>query len=188
MSKTNASGAVDPVLEEFPGKVREVGNHAIWSLSSCKPGFGVDQLRDDITETYWQSDGQLPHLVNIQFRRKTTVRDICIYTDYKLDESYTPSRISVRAGTNFNDLQEVEVMDLTEPSGWVIIPIKDDKERPIRTFMIQIAVITNHQNGRDTHMRQIKVHSPVENHLGIHSLLVPGRFLTNEFLRYTTIR
>lgn len=85
-------GVVDPVQEELAGRVREVGNHAIWSLSSCKPGFGVDQLRDDITETYWQSDGQLPHLVNIQFRRKTTIRDICIYTDYKLDESYTPSR------------------------------------------------------------------------------------------------
>lgn len=85
-------GETDPVQEELAGRVREVGNHAIWSLSSCKPGFGVDQLRDDITETYWQSDGQLPHLVNIQFKRKTTIRDICIYTDYKLDESYTPSR------------------------------------------------------------------------------------------------
>lgn len=56
------------------------------------PGFGVDQLRDNCMETYWQSDGQLPHLVNIQFRKKTTVQDICIYIDYKLDESYTPSR------------------------------------------------------------------------------------------------
>ena len=28
-------------------KVREVGGRATWSLSSCKPGFGVEQLRDD---------------------------------------------------------------------------------------------------------------------------------------------
>jgi len=34
--------------------VREVGNQATWSLSSCKPGFGVEQLRDDSLETYWQ--------------------------------------------------------------------------------------------------------------------------------------
>ncbi|MEJ1286164.1 hypothetical protein NN561_017168 [Cricetulus griseus] len=33
-----------------------------------RPGFGVDQLRDDNLETYWQSDGSQPHLVNIQFR------------------------------------------------------------------------------------------------------------------------
>lgn len=79
-------------------------------------------------------------------------------------------------------------MDLSEPSGWVVIPIRDESERPIRTFMIQIAVISNHQNGRDTHMRQIKVHSPAEDFLGLHSKLVPGHFLTNEFQRYATIR
>lgn len=33
-----------------------------------RAGFGVDQLRDDNLETYWQSDGSQPHLVNIQFR------------------------------------------------------------------------------------------------------------------------
>lgn len=86
------SGEIDPTQDKYSGKLQEVGNHAIWSLSSCKPGFGVDQLRDDILETYWQSDGQLPHLVNIQFKKKTAICDIRIYTDYKLDESYTPSR------------------------------------------------------------------------------------------------
>lgn len=84
-------------------------------------GFGIDQLRDDCMDTYWQSDGQLPHLVNIQFQRKTMVSHIYIYTDYKLDESYTPSRISIRAGTHFNDLQEIEVIELIEPSGKYIV-------------------------------------------------------------------
>lgn len=55
-------------------------------------GFGVDQLRDNCLETYWQSDGPQPHLVNIQFRKKTTIQDVCLYADYKLDESYTPNR------------------------------------------------------------------------------------------------
>lgn len=40
-----------------------------WELTvTCVLGFGVDQLRDDNLETYWQSDGSQPHLVNIQFR------------------------------------------------------------------------------------------------------------------------
>ncbi|PSN57276.1 Anaphase-promoting complex subunit 10 [Blattella germanica] len=158
-TKTNVE-PVDPIREERAGKVREVGSQAIWSLSSCKPGFGVDQLRDDCMDTYWQSDGQLPHLVNIQFRRKTTVHDICIFTDYKLDESYTPS--------------------------WVLIPIKDIHEKPIRTFMIQIAVISNHQNGRDTHMRQIKIHSPMEcRGIGIEEY---GNFVTVACQQYSYIR
>ena len=149
-------------------------------------GFGVDQLRDDCMDTYWQSDGQLPHLVNIQFRRKTTVKDICIFSDYKLDESYTPSRISIRAGTNFNDLQEVEVIDINEPTGWVMIPVKDIHEKPIRTFMIQIAVISNHQNGRDTHMRQIKIHSPIQHRpMAIQPY---GNFVTLACQKYSCIR
>ena len=90
------------------------------------------------------------------------MQDVAIYTDYKLDESYTPTRISVRGGTNFNDLQEIEVVELQEPSGWIVIPLKDLNERLVRTFMLQIAVLQNHQQGRDTHLRQIKVHSPVE--------------------------
>ncbi|KAG4073156.1 hypothetical protein HA402_002545 [Bradysia odoriphaga] len=179
-------GDEDPVNEERAGIVREVGSQAVWSLSSCKPGFGVEQLRDNCMDTYWQSDGQLPHLVNIQFQRKTTINQIYIYTDYKLDESYTPSKISIRSGTHFNDLQEIEIVELNEPAGWVVIPIEDIREQPIRTFMIQIAVISNHQNGRDTHMRQIKIHSPIE---GRNYLLEEyGPFSTLEFQQYRTLR
>jgi len=151
----------EPLAEERCGSVREVGGAATWSLSSCKPGYGVQQLRDGCIETYWQSDGQLPHLVNVQFRRKTTVASVAVYTDYKLDESYTPTRISIRVGTNFNDLQEIEVVELQEPTGWVEIPLKDMNEKLVRTFLLQIAVIQNHQQGRDTHLRQVKVFSPV---------------------------
>lgn len=42
-------------------------------------------------------------------RRKTTVKTLCIYADYKSDESYTPSKISVRVGNNFHNLQEIRV-------------------------------------------------------------------------------
>ena len=33
------------------------------------------------------------------------VKEVAIYLEYKQDESYTPSKISVRAGTYFHDLQ-----------------------------------------------------------------------------------
>uniref|UniRef100_K1R1C9 Anaphase-promoting complex subunit 10 n=1 Tax=Magallana gigas TaxID=29159 RepID=K1R1C9_MAGGI len=95
-TKVVANPEIDILKEEREGRLREVGNQAVWSLSSCKPGFGVDQLLDNTVDTYWQSDGPQPHLVNIQFRRKTTIHDVCIYTDYKADESYTPNRPCIR--------------------------------------------------------------------------------------------
>ncbi|POM72628.1 Anaphase-promoting complex subunit 10, variant 1, partial [Phytophthora palmivora] len=75
---------------------REVGDDAVWSLSSAKPGNGVDQLRDNNMDTYWQSDGVQPHLINIQFSRKMAVKEVALYLDYKLDESYTPKKIAIR--------------------------------------------------------------------------------------------
>ncbi len=154
----------DPPREEQ----REVGDQAVWSLSTAKPGNGVDQLRDDNSDTYWQSDGPQPHLVNIQFHSKMRLHEIRIYTDFKLDESYTPSKISIRAGTTFHDLQEIHVQELNEPSGWVtILPPPDAEGAPDAigpamrsTYFVQVAVLANHQNGRDTHIRQIKIFTP----------------------------
>ncbi len=33
--------------------------------------------------------------------------EVALYTDYKLDESYTPARVSIRVGNTFSDLREV---------------------------------------------------------------------------------
>jgi len=153
-------------MEESVEK-REIGNEAVWTLSSAKPGNGVEQLRDNSTDTFWQSDGPQPHLVNIQFHKKMRISEISIYTDYKLDESYTPAKISIRAGTGFHDLQEIRVVELEEPTGWVSIPLSLsplDSEasdcKCLRAHLIQLAVLSSHQNGRDTHIRQVKIFGP----------------------------
>ncbi|KAK7500533.1 hypothetical protein BaRGS_00008108 [Batillaria attramentaria] len=185
-TKLSGSQDIDIFRDERDGRLREVGNQAVWSLSSCKPGFGVDQLRDESNDTYWQSDGPQPHLVNIQFHRKTTVHDVCIYADYKSDESYTPNRISIRVGNHANDLCEIEQIELSEPSGWVCVPLRDTNERPFRTFMLQLAVLSNHQNGRDTHIRRIKVRSPAQS-----SDVGSGRlpvFTSREFQQFAHVR
>ena len=31
---------------------------------------------------------------------------------------------------------------------------------PVRAYVLQIAVLSNHQNGRDTHIRQVKLFGP----------------------------
>ena len=102
---------------------REIGGEAVWSLSSAKPGNGVQQIRDDNVDTYWQSDGQQPHLINIIFNKKVSLLEVAFYLDYNLDESYTPKRMSVRAGNTAHDLEEVRAIDLNEPMGWVNIPL-----------------------------------------------------------------
>src|SRR5210317_630869 len=110
----------DPTISST---VREIGKTACWSLSTAKPGNGVDQLRDESNETYWQSDGLQPHYVNIQFARRQTVCAIAMYIDFNLDESYTPKRLKIRVGETFHNLEEIRVVELREPRGWCTIPL-----------------------------------------------------------------
>jgi len=177
-----------PLREEKSGLIREVGGIATWSLSSSKSGYGVEQLRDNCMDTYWQSDGPQPHLVNISFTRKITVKVVCIYVDYTLDESYTPYKISIRAGNSYTDLQEIEQIEMDKPTGWVVISLKDGNEAPIRACHIQIAVLGNHQNGRDTHLRQVKIYSPANNGpiSGIDDIL--NEFSTLGMMQHSSLR
>ena len=115
-------------------------------------------------DTYWQSDGGQPHLINVIFNKKVSLMEVAFYLDYNLDESYTPKRMSVRAGNTAHDLEEVRAVDLNEPMGWVSIPLYalDDngEQTTLRAFYLQICVVSMHQNGRDTHIRQAKVFGP----------------------------
>ncbi|KAK9993587.1 hypothetical protein SO802_023290 [Lithocarpus litseifolius] len=166
--------------------LREMGKKAAWSVSSCKPGNGVSALRDENLETYWQSDGAQPHLVNIQFQKKVMLQLVVLYVDFKLDESYTPSKISIRAGNGFHNLKEVKTMELDKPSGWIYLSLSgnDPRETFVNTFMLQIAVLTNHLNGRDAHVRQIKVYGPRPNPIP-HQLF---HFTSREFVTYSLVR
>lgn len=125
-----------------------------------------------------------PHLINIQFVTKASISKLCLYMDYKSDESYTPKKLSVRSGTCTHDLVDLLTFDLTDPTGWVHIPLQhvptandapcasemggeedgvahaSSAPAPLRTFMLQIRVHSMHQNGRDTHIRLIKLFSP----------------------------
>jgi anaphase-promoting complex subunit 10 len=178
---------------------REIGDEAVWSLSTAKPGNGVDQLRDDNTDTYWQSDGSQPHLINIQFHKKVSIVEVSFFLDYKLDESYTPKKLSLRAGTTFHDLEEVHMLELDEPNGWVYIPLGEIAAKAaggaggaggvLRAHFLQIEVLAMHQNGRDTHIRQVKVYGPRQG--AAHRMLHPakeGGFSSSEFTAFSCIR
>ena len=126
-------------------------------------------------------------IVNLINKFILRIQFFCIYADYKSDESYTPSRIVIKAGTHVNDLREIGSYDLLEPAGWIIIPLKDPKDvknLPIKTWMLQLAVLANHQNGRDTHIRQIKIHSPIETT----SVILHPKFSAVEIGEWSSIR
>lgn len=109
-------------------------------------------------------------------------------------------------------MQEVEVVELNEPNGWIAIPLKDAQDkyvyvsmkdmfsiykkciiesmlsRYIRTFMLQLAILSNHQSGRDTHLRNVRVHSPVSQTMVAIKPLQNFQFLSREMCMFNTLK
>ena len=170
--------------------MREIGETALWSISTAKPGNGVEQLRDNNLETYWQSDGSQPHTISIQFPHKVSLSSICLYLDYTLDESYSPKVISIRGGMSAHDSLDITTIDVAEPTGWVIIPLvsnEEDVEGALRCHFIQIRILAMHQSGRDTHVRQVKVFGPRSSPVVMGGFCLDD-FKTVEMLQYAQIR
>jgi hypothetical protein len=57
-------------LPYFVRLVNELGEDAVWTLSTAKAGNGVQQLRDNNMQTFWQSDGLQPHLITLEFNKQ----------------------------------------------------------------------------------------------------------------------
>ena len=64
---------------------------------------------------------------------------------------------------------EVASVELEDPTGWVCLPLgvpqsADPTDIDIATgtkaFLLQVRVISMHQNGKDCHIRQVKVFGP----------------------------
>lgn len=225
--------------------LRNLSELAVWTVSTAKPGNGVERLLDPSPKTFWQSDGPQPHTISAQFACKVKVSEVRLRLWFKEDESYTPAIISVLVGSSFHDLRVVRRnKEVVRPTGWLRIPLgkdgvaalgdeddtssipseeddmdtmsagdlaeRDQRRRvradhrrrsaqvkrrlkevapPVRTsalrggemeavaaaersrrerrdlgfvraHMVQVVVHTNHQNGRDSHVRQVKVLGP----------------------------
>jgi anaphase-promoting complex subunit 10 len=185
-----------PNLESLIGH-RDLSRDAIcWTLSSAKPGNGVDQIRDSSVETYWQSDGTQPHTLQVVFSRRVAISHVCLYLDFNIDESYTPKKVCVDVGMTVQELETILVVELSEPVGWCILPLEappdplDDEETGlpfVRTHLLQISILTMHQNGRDTHVRRVKLLGP-KPAMSIQGQRILPEFSTVALSQFSTIR
>ncbi|KAF5723625.1 anaphase-promoting complex subunit 10 [Fusarium mundagurra] len=154
--------------------LKEISNLARFTVSSHKPGNGVEELKSDDLKLFWQSDGPQPHKLTMYFTKRVGIRDIRFYVDYNEDESYTPTKVVFKAGTSENNLIEFATMALENPSGWQQVPIAGAGGGPdgntLVAWVVQMQILENHQNGKDTHLRGIKIYS-----FDNDSALGPGR-------------
>lgn len=161
-------------LEEIDSlQLLDLSPLATWKLSSHKQGHGLDQLREDNANTYWQSDGSLdgtpdpgvngesahhkPHSIMLQFSKKVSLERILLFCNYNIDESYTPLKIRIMAGSSSWDLTEVCVVSFDKPVGWSHIIFQGVRgDGLLKCFVVKIIILANHQDGKDSHVRAIR--------------------------------
>ncbi|KAK5116405.1 hypothetical protein LTR62_007952 [Meristemomyces frigidus] len=175
----------EPEIFPPPG-LKEISSLASWTVSTAKPGNGVAALRSPDPAHFWQSDGPQPHLLSIHFFKLVSVVAIHVLLDFNSDESYTPTKIQFLAGMGVHDIQEFAEMSFEQPNGWHSVdfsnvgPIEQDdpgeenddpqvgidwSKRPVlRAFLVQVRILENHQNGKDTHLRGVRIFSRDEMH------------------------
>lgn len=97
--------------------------------------------------------------------------------------------MSIRYGTTMHDLVDVCTIDLNDPMGWVSIPLREPgtKDSPLRAHLIQVRILAMHQNGRDTHVRQLKVFGPRASQPAIMGTKTSD-FKTVDMLQFSTVR
>jgi anaphase-promoting complex subunit 10 len=85
--------------------------------------------------------------------------------DFSQDESYTPKQLCIKAGNSLTDLQQIQFLDLNEPSGWIAVELHTDDHllSLLKAYFVQVQILANHQNGKDCHVRGLRVYSPIEN-------------------------
>lgn len=86
--------------------LREISSLATWTLSSAKPGCSLAQLRHPSPSQFWQSDGPQPHTLTLHFFKLVSIVKMRVYLDFKLDESYTPTKMKFFAGMSEGGLVE----------------------------------------------------------------------------------
>lgn len=110
-----------------------------------------------------RSDGPQPHNLTVYFVKRVGIRDIRFFVDYNEDESYTPTKIVFKSGTSENNLIEFATMNMDSPVGWQQVPIAGAGGEPdgntLVSYVLQMQILENHQNGKDTHLRGIKIYA-----------------------------
>lgn len=120
-------------------------------------------MRTNVLTYYTRSDGPQPHKLTIYFIKRVGIRVIRFFVDYQEDESYTPTKIVFRSGTSENNLIEFATMTMDSPYGWQDVPISgaggDPDGNTLVSYVLQMQILENHQNGKDTHLRGIKIYA-----------------------------
>ncbi|KAL6950232.1 hypothetical protein ACO0QE_000908 [Hanseniaspora vineae] len=137
----------------------DVTNMVYWKASSSKADRPIGNITDANPATFWQSDGFLPHIIEAHSVKKLSLTSINMFFSLTMDESYSPYLIKVYAGNGLLDLTLIRTLEVLNVNGWVSFRFGPGSESSdtLECQYLKFIIYTNHQNGKDTHLRGIRL-------------------------------
>jgi len=92
---------------------------------------------------------------------------------------------------SLSDLQDIRLVTLEKPNGWITFDVSSEPSehgegfKPIHAYVLQIVIVANHMNGKDTHVRGLHVLGPLEDAATEDD---PFPFVSPNFRMYECIR
>jgi anaphase-promoting complex subunit 10 len=130
---------------------QEITRSALWTVSTVKGGYEISSMFDGRTDTFWQSDSLPPHWIGAQFSKQTFLSKLLLYLSIQQDETYTPVEFVIYVGNDPTTLVEFRKDEPIQHQGWIEIELN------ISTIFLKVAITKNHQGGRDSRVRKIRL-------------------------------
>ncbi|SCU86394.1 LAMI_0D01882g1_1 [Lachancea mirantina] len=130
-----------------------------FKASSTKEGYPIVSVMDGDPNTYWQSDGSQPHTIDVYFSKRVEIACIALFFSLFLDESYSPQIFEIYAGHGPSDATHYKTLHIGEINQWIALSFEDSRpdDRLLMCQFIRFVIPTNHENGKDTHLRGLKL-------------------------------
>lgn len=151
-----------------------------WKASSEREENPISNILDNNIHSYWQSDGFLPHFIDVEFDRITKLNNIMMFFSNKMDQSYFPSFIKIYGGTHDFDMVLLRSLVIKNAEGWINLFFYSDclenkihmnqeaksynslntgyiYNPPIDVKILKFTIFTNQQKGKDSHLRFIRL-------------------------------
>lgn len=134
----------------------ELSSIAKYEASSTRKGYGIMNICNCSENSYWQSNGTLPHVIDISFPQIVLISKISMFVDYNKDDSYTPSSAILLLGFDTSDLIQSGFAKFNKHTGWIHI-YSNDESPPTIAMHVRIVITCNHHDGLDSRIRCLNI-------------------------------
>jgi len=141
---------------EVESEITDISSKMKVAASSGQTGDtgNPSMVIDGNAETYWESNGYIPHWIQLTSPNTFSFHSISIHTNGDF-ESYSPEKIELRLGPTPENLRSIRTMGLPLESRWIVLVNDQDIHSTDRVFRMEIT--SNYSGGCDSRVRQFKI-------------------------------